>query len=69
MKNTTSRILVGSAEGTPNPGENNADAMKVGPNGKGIGELPGYNQRYMEEAEENTNPMEKHEKVGSIVGE
>lgn len=68
MKNNTGRVLVGSAPGTSNPGNNDAVALKVGPNGKGVGNLPGYNQPYMEAASENTDPMQKHESVAGIVG-
>ncbi len=63
------KVLVGGAKGTPNPGGNSDIALKREPNGKGIGDLPGMNQPYMDEAKENTDPMMKHEKVGKIVGE
>lgn len=68
MKQNTGRVLVGGATDSTNPGNNDAVALKLGKNGKGIGELPAYNKPYMEAASENIDPMKKHESVAGIVG-
>jgi hypothetical protein len=68
MKTNPGEVLVGGAPDTSNPGNNDATVLKLGANGKGVGNLPGYNQPYMEAASENTNPMQKHESVAGIVG-
>lgn len=40
-----------------------------GGNGKGVGNLPGENQDAGNVATENTNPMQKHDMVGKVVGD
>ena len=48
-----------------NPGGNHPNALVEGQTGKGVGELPGKNRPYMTKATENTNPMQKHDMIGS----
>jgi hypothetical protein len=46
---------------------NGANPLKIESNGRGVGELPGYNTPYMEQTSENVDPMKKHD-MGGIVG-
>lgn len=72
MKQTSTKVFVNETKN--NKGGNDGNPLKIEANGKGVGNLPGYNTPYMEEASENTNPMQKHNMVGmngegNIVGE
>lgn len=48
--------------------KNDLNPLKIVANGKGVGDLPGYNTPYMEETNENTDPMQKHDYGDRVVG-